>query len=204
MSISSPLILLFWMTRRAHYLETRPDLAVLASTIHLLALCLIAVPLWHFHLLNAVTGFAALAVAGLISALFSIQRMGVGVVPLLRAAGQSGSVAREHWDFGRWLLPSAFVLSAARSSPTLPDRWTARPGIGRRVPRAPESDSPRDPGHHRSRDAGHADTRPRLWGRSRRSGLPARRTVCRGDDSDRARLRTRHPLDRQPMGSALI
>lgn len=110
MSVSSPLILLFWMTRRAHYLETRPDLAVLASSIHLGALCLFAIPLWKFHLLNAVTGFAALAIAGLISALFSIERMGIGVLPLVRAIRHAVPVAREHWDFGRWLLPSALFF----------------------------------------------------------------------------------------------
>jgi O-antigen/teichoic acid export membrane protein len=110
MSISSPLILLFWMARRAHYLETRPDLAVLTSGLHLACLAIITFVLWRLHKLTATTGFLALAGAGALAGLFSMRRLGIGLFPSVREARESKPIAREHWNFGVWLLPSALFF----------------------------------------------------------------------------------------------
>ena len=110
MSLSSPLILLFWLGRRAHYLETRPDLAVLASTLHLTALGAIVFVLWRSRSLSASSGFFALGGAGLIAGLFSMMRLGIGWSPGLGDSSRILEVAREHWDFGKWLLPSALFF----------------------------------------------------------------------------------------------
>ena len=110
MSIGSPLILLFWMMRRAHYLDTRPDLAVLTSSLHLIVLVAITGVLWYFRKLTAGTAFLALAGAGTVAALFSMRRLGIGAIRAYQYPGASSGAAREHWDFGKWLLPSALFF----------------------------------------------------------------------------------------------
>ena len=110
MSLGSPLILLFWMARRAHYLETRPDLAVLTSGLHLAVLAGLTVLLWHFRRLTASTGFLALAGAGTVAGLFSLRQLGISWFARTDRLLTSTGVAREHWDFGRWLLPSALFF----------------------------------------------------------------------------------------------
>ena len=110
MSLSSPFILLFWMVRRAHYLDTRPDLAVLTSGLHLCALTALTLALWYSKVLNASTGFVALAVAGTAAAWFSMARLKIAFSPGFREIQESKGAAREHWEFGRWLLPSALFF----------------------------------------------------------------------------------------------
>ncbi len=110
MSLVSPLILLFWMGRRAHYLETRPDLAVLTSSLHLVLLAAFTAMLWYAKRLTATSAFLALGAAGALAGVFSLGRLGIDLVPKPQDWRESSQVAREHWDFGRWLLPSALFF----------------------------------------------------------------------------------------------
>jgi O-antigen/teichoic acid export membrane protein len=107
MSLSSPFILLFWLVRRAHYLECRPAMAAGSSALYCATLTAITVALWKFGLLTAVTAFIALAAAAMIASIFSMLRLHLGIWPGLAAARSSGPVFRENWDFGRWIIPAA-------------------------------------------------------------------------------------------------
>ena len=110
MSVACPLILFFWMLRRAHYLEVRPDLAVTASSLHLTALAAITLALWRFKLLSGAAAFIALGGAGAIAGAFSMIRLDVGIARTLAVVSKWTNVAREHWSFGKWLLPSALFF----------------------------------------------------------------------------------------------
>lgn len=107
MSIASPLILLFWLVRRAHYLETRPGLAAGSSALYCATLSIVTLALWRTGLLSAVTAFMALGAAGIVASLFSMLRLGLGFWPGIAAARSSRPVFRENWDFGKWIIPSA-------------------------------------------------------------------------------------------------
>jgi O-antigen/teichoic acid export membrane protein len=107
MSLTSPCILLFWLVRRAHYVETRPGLAAASSVIYCATLTVTTLTLWRLGLLSAVTAFVALGAAALVASLFSMMRLGLGFWPGLAAARSAGPVFRENWEFGRWIIPSA-------------------------------------------------------------------------------------------------
>ncbi len=110
MSVSCPLILFFWMARRAHYLEVRPDLAVFASSLHLAVLAAITLVLWRVRLLSGAAAFLALGGAGAIAGTFSMIRLDVGIVRTISVSSKWAGAAREHWGFGKWLLPSALFF----------------------------------------------------------------------------------------------
>lgn len=107
MALSCPLVLLFWAIRKAYYLETRPDLAALASALYMLLLGAFTLALAWMHRLTPVTAFLALAAAGGIAGLYGIRQLGTGVET---SARRSAATRRELWDFGKWLLPSALFF----------------------------------------------------------------------------------------------
>ncbi len=108
MAAVSPAILLFWLARRAHYLEFRPDLASIASLVYCVVLGVAVGVLYMVHQLSAVNSFLALGIASLAAAAFSAVKTTVGFD--LSRAGDLGSTAAEMWDFGRWILPSALFF----------------------------------------------------------------------------------------------
>ncbi len=108
MAICSPAILLFWLARRAHYLEFRPDLASLASLIYCAVLGIAVGALYFARALNGVNSFIALGIASVAASVFSARKSGVGF--RLEGGGQLRATAFEMWEFGRWILPSALFF----------------------------------------------------------------------------------------------
>jgi O-antigen/teichoic acid export membrane protein len=110
MSLCLPFLLLFWTTRRAHYLESHADLAATSSLLYcliLIALMLIARKSGH---LTAGTSFVAMAVASVLAGMFSLVRLKVGLVLGGVTREAVTQLLREHWSFGKWILPSALLF----------------------------------------------------------------------------------------------
>lgn len=110
MAVALPAILLFWLARRSHYLEVRPDLASASSLIYCVVLTAIAGALYLTHRLTGVSAFFALGAGSLAASLFSAIRTRIGFRFLLRPETELRSTARELWEFGRWILPSALFF----------------------------------------------------------------------------------------------
>jgi O-antigen/teichoic acid export membrane protein len=108
MAATSPAILLFWLARRAHYLEFRPDLASMSSLIYCIVLGFAVGLLYLVHMLNGVLSFVALGIASLAASAFSARKTGVDFQ--LSRSGDVRATAAEMWNFGRWILPSALFF----------------------------------------------------------------------------------------------
>jgi O-antigen/teichoic acid export membrane protein len=110
MSVCLPFLLLFWTTRRAHYLESHADLAATSSLLYCLSLTLfIAVARLAGHLTVSV-GFVSMAVASVLAGMFSLRTLKVGFRMGSAKMEALRTVFREHWSFGKWLLPSALLF----------------------------------------------------------------------------------------------
>lgn len=110
MSLCIPFLLLFWTTRRAHYLESHADLSAASSLLYCLTLAaLIALARKSGHLSVSVS-FVSMAVASVVAGMFSLVRLKVGLRLGAAAKEEIKLLLREHWTFGKWILPSALLF----------------------------------------------------------------------------------------------
>jgi O-antigen/teichoic acid export membrane protein len=110
MSLCLPFMLLFWTTRRAHYLESHADLAATSSLLYCLILAASIVIARKSGHLTVSVSFVAMAVASLLAGMFSIVRLKVGLRLGAAAKEEMKLLVREHWAFGKWILPSALLF----------------------------------------------------------------------------------------------
>jgi O-antigen/teichoic acid export membrane protein len=108
-AISTPFILLFWLLRRACYLESRSSLALQGSAIYCLTL------LVGFYLLlsmNRISSFSVFILFGLSSTITSIyywlrinhyHSLSQSKFTLMK------NIIPAHWNYGKWVTGSAFV-----------------------------------------------------------------------------------------------
>ena len=108
LGLALPLILFAWLTRWAFYIELRPGRAAAGSAIYFIGLLALA---WWMHagrILSPTSAILAMGAAGLLTAslqLLSLRSRWSGSGGELPA----GSVASEHWSYGRWALASALA-----------------------------------------------------------------------------------------------
>jgi O-antigen/teichoic acid export membrane protein len=121
LSLSMPLILLFWLFRRACYLETRPELALKGSLLYVLLLVAGMAVLWRVHRITAAGGFLLMGVAGMAGSLllWRCLRVRVGNVFSRDAGCGLAAVVHHHWTYARWSLGTT-VLQWLASSIYLP------------------------------------------------------------------------------------
>lgn len=111
LAFAAPLILLFWLLRRACYLDGRPYLAMHGSLFYSL---LLFAELWAIQEFEAVSPLTAILALGLSSATASIVLiclLGINLKTLLRGCSRSAlaSLFSKHWRYGKWVVGSSFV-----------------------------------------------------------------------------------------------
>lgn len=106
--VAAPCVLLFWLARRAFYLQLLPGGAVLGAALYCAVLL---AGLWVFYLralLSPFTAFLLMGIGALAASAFLLMRL---KPPLRRtpATPPLGTVTREHWRYGKWALTAAGV-----------------------------------------------------------------------------------------------
>jgi len=106
--IAAPCILLFWLARRACYLDARSGIAAGGAVLYCAAMML---GLWSAHSLGALSSFVAFLIMGLSGfvaaiVLFLLLRRSI---PAGEAAPKSSDAWRLHWRYGAWALGGAIA-----------------------------------------------------------------------------------------------
>lgn len=117
-----PFFLLLWMVRRMAYMVHRPAVAGTASLVYFL-LTLIGLFLLHARsALSPPTAFLLMGGAGLLSTVLPIRQLGMlGAKtddPIFSKACCWRAVAKENWNYGRWLVLSTALFSVAAQGQT--------------------------------------------------------------------------------------
>ena len=105
--IAVPLILFFWLCRRASYLRLAPALAARSASVYCLIVILLLVTAHTFRWLSTLTAFLVQSAAALVaSALLLVSfRPQIGSQPGL----SNSAIIRQHWHYGRWAVGTVFV-----------------------------------------------------------------------------------------------
>jgi O-antigen/teichoic acid export membrane protein len=102
---SVPLILTYWLCRRAVYLKFAPGLAVMGSAIYSITLVILVFALKRWA--SPFMGFLVQGLAAIPAVFMLLSRMRGGIDS---EPGPSNShVLRQHWRYGRWVLGSTIV-----------------------------------------------------------------------------------------------
>jgi len=110
MSLCLPFLLLFWSTRRAHYLDSGAHLSAASSLLYCLSLTAFIAVAKKFGYLNVSVSFVSMAAASVLAAMFSLRSLKVGLRLGTAAWDELVWAFREHWSFGKWLLPAALLF----------------------------------------------------------------------------------------------
>ncbi len=116
-ALALPFLLLLWLVRRMCYVVQRPSAAVWGSSGYLVALLVGLFALHAQGWLNSFSAFLLMATASVPAALVLLWRLGVmgrnrpNLCPWK-------SVLRENWNYGRWLVGSTTLYSAASQTQT--------------------------------------------------------------------------------------
>lgn len=105
--IGMPLVLSFWLCRRAVYLELAPGLAAVSASGYCLVLIFLLVIIRRLGWLSSFTAFVIQAVAALAAAVVLL----VFLKPQFdsRTGPATSAIVGQHWRYGRWAMGSVFV-----------------------------------------------------------------------------------------------
>ncbi len=117
LSFSAPCMLLFWLFRRACYLDTRPGVAVKGSLFYVLALGAGLVLLWRQGGVSPPRMFLVMGAASIGVSVLLWHQLGQGVpiVSPWQALLDSAEAARRHWTYARWSLGTTILYWFASS-----------------------------------------------------------------------------------------
>jgi O-antigen/teichoic acid export membrane protein len=105
-TLASPCILLFWLARRAYYMNLAPAQAVVGALIYCVAVVSGLFVVYRSGWLSPFSAFALMGIGALLTAiylLFSIRR-----TLSAETVGPNLSESwHRHWDYGRWALAAA-------------------------------------------------------------------------------------------------
>jgi glycosyltransferase involved in cell wall biosynthesis len=108
-SMGMPGMLLFWLWRRAAYLEARPDIALCGAAANASTLLILLLLFRAREWLSPFTAFVLQAIAGVVASAvlmtFCRPRLTVSW-----ADEPMSMVLRKHWHYGRWVVVTAFVF----------------------------------------------------------------------------------------------
>jgi O-antigen/teichoic acid export membrane protein len=102
-----PCVLLSWLLRQSAYLDRRPALAVRGGSVYAVTLlgCVFLERYWGW--LNPFSAFLAQAAAGALAGSYLIALLRPDFQPTPTV--QMRTVLAEHWQYGRWVIVTAFV-----------------------------------------------------------------------------------------------
>jgi O-antigen/teichoic acid export membrane protein len=106
LAFASPLILFQWLMRRACYVHLQPRLAAQAGIWYIVLLLGGGYLLYREHWLTSATAIALMAAGSLASAIWIVVRLRVPVQHASGARTLYRDAAREHWQYGRWVIGS--------------------------------------------------------------------------------------------------
>jgi O-antigen/teichoic acid export membrane protein len=117
LSLSTPCMLLFWLFRRACYLETKPGLALQGSLLYVLLLLAGMAGLWRWHKASAAGALLLMGAAGIAVSvlLWRCLRVRAGNVFSGQASPGLAEVVRLHWAYARWSLGNTVLYWLASS-----------------------------------------------------------------------------------------
>lgn len=105
-TIASPCILLFWLARRAYYMELSPARAATGALVYCILLVSGLFILYRSRLLSPLTAYELMATGALVTAAYLFANL-----RKVLSNSEPGPTAREawnkHWGYGRWALASA-------------------------------------------------------------------------------------------------
>ena len=108
-SMAMPWMLLFWLWRRAAYLELRPDIAVFGAAVNTFTFVTLIFLFHAWGWLSPFTAFVLQAIAGIVASavlvFFCRPRLAVSW-----ADEAMCTLLKQHWRYGRWVVLTAFVF----------------------------------------------------------------------------------------------
>ena len=114
MAVSTPFVLVFWVIRRAFYIDLDPGGSVWGAAVYSAALLAGLAVCYRFHWLSPFTAFLLTAVAAVVT----IPALTHRIKPIFGASeGPSYKLAADqHWKYGRWALGSSVASWAITAS----------------------------------------------------------------------------------------
>jgi O-antigen/teichoic acid export membrane protein len=109
LTLSSPLVLLMWMARRAKYLELSPSLAALGAALYCGVVLGGMVLIRKWYVLSASMAFMLMGAAALLTGIL-LMLSSRPVLSLRRNRLSLREVMRRHWEYGRWALGSSLAI----------------------------------------------------------------------------------------------
>jgi len=107
-TIASPCILLFWLARRAYYMELSPARAATGALVYCVLLVSGLFILYRSRLLSPLTAYELMAIGALVTAAYLFANL-----RKVLSNSEPGPSARQawskHWGYGRWALASALA-----------------------------------------------------------------------------------------------
>jgi O-antigen/teichoic acid export membrane protein len=103
-AVASPCVLLFWIARRAFYINLAPGAALVGALLYSSVLLLGLTFCYRIHALSPVVVFSLMAIGALVTSvvlLIKLKPSMAGRVPSVR------EITQRHWSYGRWALASA-------------------------------------------------------------------------------------------------
>ena len=103
--VGVPLILFYWICRRAAYLKFAPGLALVGSLVYCLTVVILLLVFKRW--MSPFMGFLIQAVAAIPAALVLLAPLKRGIDA--EAGPTNAEVLRRHWQYGRWVMGSTIV-----------------------------------------------------------------------------------------------
>jgi O-antigen/teichoic acid export membrane protein len=105
-SVAGPVVLLYWVSRRAFYMRLLPQRAVTGGGLYFLVLMAGLFGLYRWKLLSPFSAFVLIATGAAVASISMLRALRPRM-----ASGDAGlhprEVLRRHWVYGRWALASA-------------------------------------------------------------------------------------------------
>ena len=120
--VALPFFLMLWVARRMAYMVQRPAVAGTASAIYFLLTLFGLLVLHKMSVLSPATAFLIMGTASLLSAVLPMCLLGISGAKtddlISSRACSWKAVAKENWNYGRWLVLSTGLFSVAAQAQT--------------------------------------------------------------------------------------
>jgi O-antigen/teichoic acid export membrane protein len=113
--LALPFVTLLWLIRRMCYVLQRPSIALLGSGFYMCFVLSGLFLLHHFHHISPLTAFGLMSTGSVFSALVLWHKVDLKETqgPLDQRRVMWRQVARENWNYGRWLVGSTALSSVS-------------------------------------------------------------------------------------------
>ena len=109
LAISSPIILLYWILRRAPYIVFRPQMAAIGSLMYCLITVISVFSLFRNEMLNSTTGLLTMGLASIFPSLWIVYALKIQRPPL-RHKPFPLRMLRDHLAYGRWAFSTGLCI----------------------------------------------------------------------------------------------